>query len=111
MKRIMILGANILQIPLIEQAIKMGFETIVVSPRPAEPGFRHATYSVYADLRDEEEVLKYAKKYEICGVITDQTDIPVRTAAFVAEKMGLPGIGYDTACLFTDKYRMRERCK
>ena len=33
----------------------------------------------------------------------------MRSVAYVAEKMGLPGIGYETGCLFTDKSLMRER--
>ncbi len=111
MNNLMILGASTLQIPLIEQAIKSGYDAVIVSPQKDEPGFKYATYSVYADVRDEETILKYAEKHKVVGVITDQTDIPVRTAAYVAEKMGLPGIGYETACLFTNKYLMREKCK
>ncbi|WP_271400411.1 ATP-grasp domain-containing protein [Salinicoccus roseus] len=111
MKNVMVLGANTLQIPLIQQVKKNGYNVVVVSPQKDEPGFKYADYPVYADVRDENTILEYAKKYSIFGVITDQTDIPVRTAAFVAEKMGLPGIGYETACLFTDKFLMREKCK
>ena len=42
-------------------------------------------------------------------MITDQTDIAVRSVAYVAENLGLPGIGYETGCLFTDKSLMRKR--
>lgn len=111
MKNIMILGANTLQIPLIQEAQRMGFNTVVVSPNKEEPGFKYATYPIYADVKDQELLLKYAREYDIAGVITDQTDIPVRTAAYIAENMGLPGIGYETATLFTDKFLMREKCK
>lgn len=107
----MILGANTLQIPLIQEAQRMGFNTVVVSPNKEEPGFKYATYPIYADVKDQELLLKYAREYDIAGVITDQTDIPVRTAAYIAENMGLPGIGYETATLFTDKFLMREKCK
>lgn len=110
-ENLMILGANVLQIPLIQQAHKSGYYTIVVSPQKNEPGFKYADLAVYADVRDEATVLDYARKYKIAGIVTDQTDLPVRTAAYVAEQMGLPGIGYDTACLFTDKYLMREKCR
>ena len=111
MRNIMVLGAGTLQIPLIHQVKKCGYNTVVVSPRKSEPGFKYADHSVYVDLRDEHRILKYANEYNICGIVTDQTDIPVRTAAYVAEKMGLPGIGYETARLFTDKYLMREQCR
>lgn len=111
MTKVMVLGASILQIPLIQQVKKNGYHVVVVSPDKNEPGFKYSDYQVYEDVSNEKEILKHAKKHKIVGITTDQTDIPVRTAAYVAEKMGLPGIGYSTACLFTDKFLMREKCK
>lgn len=110
-KTFMVLGASILQIPLILQAKKMGYAPVVVSPFKNDPGFRHAAHAVYTDVRDEETILAQARKFNISGITTDQTDLPVPTAAYVAEKMGLPGIGCSTARLFTDKFLMREKCK
>lgn len=108
---IMILGANSLQMPLINKANEMGYDTLVISPVEDEPGHKVAKYSEYIDVVNEKKILEIAKKYDICGVITDQTDLPVRTVAYVAEQMKLSGIGYDAACLFTDKLQMREKCK
>jgi len=110
-KTFMILGASVLQIPLIRRAREMGYAPVVVSPFKADPGFEYATHAVYADVRDEEAILAHAKKHHIAGIATDQTDLPVTTAAYVAEKMNLPGIGYDVARLFTNKYLMREKCE
>lgn len=107
----MILGANTLQIPLIETAKSKGYTTIIVSPNNSEIGHKIADISEVYDVKDEKGILDCAQRHQIDGIITDQTDIAVRTVAYVAEKMGLPGIGYETACLFTDKYRMREKCK
>ena len=39
MKKIMILGASILQLPAIEKSIEMGLEVIVVDMNPAAVGF------------------------------------------------------------------------
>ncbi len=111
MSNFMVLGANTLQIPLITKVNEMGYDSIAVSPDKNEPGFEIAKHKVYLDITDEEAILKVAKEYDIVGIMTDQTDIAVRTVAYVAEKMGLPGIGYETACLFTDKSLMREKCK
>lgn len=108
---ILILGANTLQLPLIQKANEMGYNTLVVSPVATEPGHRIATYSELCNVVDEDGVLAIAKKYDICGIITDQTDLPVRTMAYVANRMGLPGNDYDVAKIFTDKYLMREKCK
>ena len=108
---LMILGANTLQLPIIQKANELGYETLVVSPVSSEPGHGIATYSEICDVVDEEGVLGIAKKYNICGVITDQTDLPVRTMAYVANKLNLPGNDYEVARIFTDKYLMREKCK
>ncbi len=108
---VLILGANTLQLPLISKANELGYQTLVVSPVKSEPGHQIATYSEECNVVDEEGVLALAKKYDICGIITDQTDLPVRTMAYVANKLGLPGNDYEVAHLFTDKYLMREKCK
>lgn len=108
---ILILGANSLQLPLINKANNLGYKTLVVSPVASEPGHKIAAFSEFCDVVDEEGVLEIAKRYDVCGIITDQTDLPVRTMAYVASKLGLPGNDYDVACLFTDKYLMREKCK
>lgn len=110
-KTVMILGANVLQMPLIERANERGYNTVVVSPVTSEPGHRIATFSEKCDVVDEEGVLNLARKYHIDGIITDQTDLPVRTISYVANKLGLPGNDYNVACVFTDKFLMREKCK
>jgi len=107
----MILGASILQVPLIEYAVRSGHETIVVSPDLSEPGHLISNTSICLDNRDKFSILNNAREYMIDGIITDQNDISVRSVAYVAEKMGLPGIGYETALLFSDKYLMREKCR
>lgn len=109
-KRVMILGANHFLLPLIERAKQDGYDTVVASPNPAEPGFALADEKVYVDLRDAEAVLHEAQALSIEGVTTDQAETPVRTAAYVAERLGLPGIGTAQAELFTNKYLMREKC-
>ena len=109
MKKIMILGAGQYQVPIIEAAKKMGLYTIAISPVGPYPGLSLADKVYNIDVRDESTILTIARAECIDGVLTDQTDIAVRTVAFVAEKMGLPGIGYDTAKLFTDKSLMRAK--
>lgn len=110
-KRVMILGANNFMIPLILKAKEEGYYTIVVSPDKSEPGFAYADECVFADIRNKEEVLYEAKRLRIDGITTDQAETPVRTVAYVAEQMGLPGIGVAMAELFTNKYLMREKCR
>lgn len=108
---IMVLGAGALQVPLINKVLQKGYNPVVVSLNREEPGMQMAKDIVVADFVEEELMLQYARHYNIVGIVTDQTDLPVRTVAYVSEKMNLPGLGYETACLFTDKFKMREKCR
>lgn len=108
---VLVLGAGALQVPLINRVKEKGYNPVVVSLHDDEPGMKLVKDTIIADFCDEELMLQYGRQYDVVGVVTDQTDLPVRTVAYVSEKMGLPGIGYETACLFTDKFRMREKCR
>ena len=107
----MVLGAGLYQVPLITTAQKQGIYTIAVSPDGDYPGLKVADKTYLYDVRDEESILRAAQEEKIDGIVTDQTDIAVRTVAYVANNMGLPGIDYECAKRFTDKYLMRERCE
>ena len=111
MKRIMILGAGVFQVPLINTCRAMGFETLAVSRPGNYPGFQAADRAIRIDLREKERLLSVAIAHQVCAVVTDQTDIPVATAAWLAERLRLPGIGYERALLFTNKALMRKKCE
>ena len=110
-KKVMILGANNFLMPLIKKSKELGLYTIVVSPVKEEPGFAYADQCLYIDVRDKESILKEALALHIDGITTDQAETSVPVAAYVAEKLNLPGIGTDMAKLFTNKFLMRERCR
>ena len=110
-KNILVLGAGALQVPLIDRVKERGFNPVVVSLHDDEPGMKLVKDTIIADFCDEELMLQFARQFSVVGVVSDQTDLPVRTVAYVSEKMDLPGIGYETASLFTDKFRMREKCR
>lgn len=111
MDNILVLGAGALQVPLIQTIQARGYNPVVVSLHNDEPGMLMVKDKVVGDFCDEEFTLQIAKDWNVIAVVTDQTDLPVRTIAYVCDHLGLPSIGYKTACLFTDKYLMREKCK
>ena len=110
MKTLMIIGAGIYQLPLIRYAATRT-RVVLVAPEVDSDVKRMVDKVFYTDVRNVEAILEFAKREKVDGVITDQTDIPVRTVAYVAEKLGLSGNPYKTAELFTDKFLMRERCR
>ena len=111
MDNILVLGAGSLQVPLIETIQSRGYNPVVVSLHDDEPGMLIVKDKVIGDFCDEEFTLQVAKDWNVIAVVTDQTDLPVRTIAYVNDHLGLLSIGYKTACLFTDKFLMREKCK
>lgn len=111
MKTIMILGAGKGQLPFIQLCKKRGYKVIVVSIKGEYPGFKIADKSYYIDTRDKEKILEIAKKERIDAIYTDQTDVSVPSVAYVAEKLALKGIGYETSLKFTNKYLMRKAAK
>ena len=108
MKNILIIGAGDFQLPLVQRA-SQDYNVLLAAPVISDMFRPYISDSLLIDVRKKDDILAYARANDICGVITDQTDIAVRSVAYVAENMGLPGIGYETGCLFTDKSRMRTR--
>lgn len=112
MKKIMILGAGILQLPAIEKAKNMGLEVIAVDMNPEAIGFRvPGVIKEIISTIDTPAILNAAKNYRIDGIMTLATDMPMRTVAAVAKEMNLIGISEDTALKATNKAFMREALK
>ena len=109
MEKIIILGAGPYQLHLIERAKELGNYVITITPEGDYPGIKVADKTYYHDAKDEEYALWVAREENVNGIISDQGDIFVRPVAYVAENMGLPGNGYETAKLYTNKYMMRRK--
>lgn len=108
MKKIMILGAGIYQVPLILEAKRKGYYTIVVSYQGHYPGFALADKCCYLDTTDEEAVLEAAKEEQIDGICTTGTDVAMHTVGYVCRRLGLSGLPYEASLVVTDKFRMKE---
>ena len=108
MKKVMVVGAGRGQIPVMDLCHKYGCKVIAVSPKGNYPGLNVADEICYQDVKDKEQVLELARKYEVEAIVTDQLDAGVVTVAYVAEKIGLRGITYDIAIKFTNKFFMRQ---
>lgn len=107
-KRLMILGASILQLPAIEKAIEMGLEVIAVDMNPKAVGFGvQGVEKEIISTIDEQAIVEAAKKHKIDGIMTLATDMPMRSVAAVAKEMNLIGIDADTAFKATNKVEMR----
>ncbi len=112
MKRIMILGASILQLPAIEKGVEMGLEVIAVDMNPEAVGFKvPGVVKEVISTINTPAILEAAKSHKINGIMTLASDMPMQSVAMVSHEMGLVGISEDTALKATNKAFMRDALK
>lgn len=107
MKKVIILGAGIYQVPLIKKAVEMGIYTILCSIPGDYPGFALADKVYYENTTDCEAILRIAQQEQIDGILTTGTDVAVRTIGYVCDRMNLCGVSEITAQKATDKAKMK----
>ena len=98
MKKLMILGASILQLPAIKKAKEMGLLPVVVDMNPDAVGFReNDILKEVISTIDIPAVVAAARKHRVDGVMTLASDMPMRSVAAVARELGIVGISDETA--------------
>ena len=80
---------------------------VAVDRNPDAPGLAAADAGEAIDFTDTEAVIEVVRRHGVDGVLTVSADRAVPVVAAVAEALGLPGIGTDTAHLMTNKIAMR----
>jgi biotin carboxylase len=111
MRKIMILGASILQLPAILKAKEMGLQVIAVDADKNAIGFKDADICLEISTINIPSVVKAAKEFKVDGVMTLASDMPMRTVAAVAKELNIVGVTEDTAYKATNKALMRECLK
>ena len=106
MKKVLIIGASILQLPAIKKAKEMDFYVGVIDYNPNAIGIPYADEFFEVSTIDIEGVARTAKAFAPDGIMTLATDMPMRSIAAAAKACGLPGIDMDTAIKSTDKGEM-----
>lgn len=107
MKKILILGAGIYQVPLIKTAKDMGIYTIVASIPGNYPGFKYADKVYYENTVDYDAILKIAQEEKIDGIVTAGTDVAVITIGKVCDELGLSGLSFEAAQIAANKMLMK----
>jgi biotin carboxylase len=73
------------------------------------PGLGEADLAEVVDFRDVAAVVEVGRRHSVDGVLTVSADRAVPVVAAIAQALGLPGIGSQTAHLMTHKIAMRRR--
>lgn len=106
MKKLLIIGASILQLPAIKKAKEMGLYVAVADYNPNAVGIQYADVFFNASTIDIDAICDVAKEFKPDGIMTLATDMPMRSIAAATSMLGLPGISMDTAIKSTDKGEM-----
>ena len=107
MKKVLVLGAVQGEVPLVKAFQDMGYYVIVAGKGSNYPCCSIADKFYDIDIMDYNLVLSIAKEESVCAVTSNVVERAIRIAAWVTDQLGLEGIGYDTAQVFTNKYKMR----
>lgn len=107
MKRILLLGGSTQQIPAIEYANNQGYDTILCDYLPDNPGKEYAKKFYCVSTTNKEAILEVARNENVDGVVAYASDPAAPTAAYVAEKLGLPTNPYKSVEIlsYKDKFR------
>ena len=108
MATVLFVGAGRHQRRAIEQAQARGLRVAAVDRNPDAPGLAEADVGEVVDFTSVPEVVEVARRAGADGVLTVSADRAVPVVAAVAEALGLPGIGSETAHRLTHKRAMRD---
>ena len=108
MKKILMLGGSMQQIPAIVQAKEKGLYTITCDYLPENPGHKYSDEFHNVSTTDKQAVLELARKLDIDGIVAYASDPAAPTAAYVAQELGLPGNPYESVEILTQKDLFRD---
>lgn len=105
----MLLGGLRYLLPVIDAAHQLGYYVITCDYLPDNIAHKYSDEYCNVSIVDKDAVLTVAKEKQIDGIMSFAVDPGVVTAAYVAEKMGLPQAGpYESVCILQNKDRFRK---
>lgn len=108
-KKLLLLGGLFYLRPVIDAAHKLGVHVITCDYLPDNIAHKYSDEYHNVSIIDKEAVLKLAQELRIDGIMSFAVDPGVETAAYVAEKMGLPFAGnYEAVRILQNKDLFRK---
>lgn len=108
MKKLLVLAAGILQVPVIKKSREMGLYVIAADGNPNAIGLPLADKAIVANITDEEVMLRIAREEKVDGVIHPCSEVAMNVMGRINDELGLSGISRETAIQATNKHLMRE---
>lgn len=106
-RSILLLGGARHQVPAIETAHRLGLRTVLCDYLPDNPGRLVADSFYLQSTTDRDAVLEIARREGVEGVLSYGTDVAAPTAAYVAERLGLPTNPLDAVRTLSEKHLFR----
>ena len=111
MKKIVIIGANDFQNPLILKAKEMGYETHVFAWQDGSIGEKTADCFYPISIVEKEAILEKCMEIKPDAVATIASDLANITVNYLAHELGLPCNSQRNVLISTNKYEMRKAFK
>lgn len=108
MDKVVIIGANDFQNPLILKAKEMGFETHVFAWQDGSIGEKTADYFYPISIIEKNTILEQCRKIHPKAVVSIGSDLASITVQYLADKLGLPCNNSHCIEVTTNKYKMRQ---
>ena len=108
MKKLLVLGAGLLQLPVIEKAKALGIYVIAADGDPKAIGLETADKSIVANITSEEEMLQIAREEKVDGVIHPCSEVSMSVMGRINDELNLAGITKEQAIRATNKHLMRK---
>lgn len=106
-KRLLVLAAGILQVPVIKKAKEIGYYVIAADGDSNAVGLQFADKAICANITDEEVMLEIAREQHIDGVIHPCSEVSMNVMGRINDELGLAGITKVQAIRATNKHLMR----
>ena len=108
MKKLLVLAAGILQVPVIKKAKEMGIFVVAADGDPKAVGLAMADKPIVVNITSEEDMLRVAREEQADGVIHPCSEVSMNVMGRINEELGLSGITKEQAIRATNKHLMRE---
>jgi len=102
-KRILLLGGLRYLLPVIKTAHDLGYYVITCDYIPSNIAHKYSDEYHNVSIIDKEAVLALAQELQIDGIMSFAVDPGVVTAAYVQERLGLPGNPYESVLILQNK--------
>lgn len=109
MKKIVIIGANEFQLPLVEKINELGYESHVIAWEEGAIA-KNIAYKFYPiSITEKDKILDICREIGADAILTAGSDLAVCTVNYVAKRLGLIGNSEECTMVSTNKYMMRNR--